>query len=118
MVFGASEFGARPAPPECGHATPIVGDTAYAGDWHSYRLFLHAEAIRLAPLLAPTGALDVTAPCADLDEAIEDRVAAFGAKQPATIERSADLHALHRAETIDQRSGAFATDRHLSSVGR
>ena len=24
-----------------------------------------------APLLAPTGALDVTAPCADLDEAIE-----------------------------------------------
>ena len=56
----------------CAHAGhPIVGDTAYAGDWHSYRLFLHAEAIKLAPLLAPTGALDVTAPCADLDEAID-----------------------------------------------
>ena len=43
---------------------------------------------------------------------------ALGAKQPATIERSANLYALRRAEAIDQCSGAFAADRHLSSVGR
>ena len=54
----------------------------------------------------------------DLGEAIEDRVVALGAKQPATIERSADLHALHRAEAVDQRSGAFAANGNLSSVRR
>ena len=53
---------------QIGH--PIVGDSAYAGDWESYRLFLHAASIALAPLPPPTGAIDVTVPCADLDEAI------------------------------------------------
>lgn len=26
---------------------PIVGDAAYAEDWHSYRMFLHARALSL-----------------------------------------------------------------------
>ena len=56
----------------CAHiGHPIVGDSAYAGDWHTYRLFLHAASIALAPLPAPTEAIDVVAPCPDFEEAID-----------------------------------------------
>lgn len=59
----------------CAHiGHPIVGDASYGGDWHSYRLFLHAYRLRMAPLPEPTGALDVRAPCAELDDAIADAV--------------------------------------------
>lgn len=53
---------------------PIVGDASYAGDWDSYRLFLHAYRLALAPLPVPGGALDVTAPCAEFEAALEGGV--------------------------------------------
>lgn len=50
---------------------PMVGDANYGGDWHSYRLFLHAHRIVLEPLPAPTARIDVTADCRDFDDALE-----------------------------------------------
>lgn len=49
---------------------PMVGDSAYASDWDSYRLFLHAHRLALAPLPVEGGALDVRDPCAEFDEAL------------------------------------------------
>jgi 23S rRNA-/tRNA-specific pseudouridylate synthase len=53
---------------------PIVGDSAYAADLDSYRLFLHARRLRLAPLPVEGGALDVTCESADFARAMRDGV--------------------------------------------
>lgn len=49
---------------------PLVGDSAYAGDWDSYRLFLHAFRISLSPLPEPTCAIRAEAPCPEFAAAL------------------------------------------------
>mmetsp|Transcript_1398 Transcript_1398/g.1734 ORF Transcript_1398/g.1734 Transcript_1398/m.1734 type:complete len:102 (-) Transcript_1398:723-1028(-) len=51
---------------------PLVGDCAYADDWHSYRLFLHARRLILDPLPHTHQCVDAVSECLDFDEAIRD----------------------------------------------
>jgi 23S rRNA-/tRNA-specific pseudouridylate synthase len=51
---------------------PIVGDGSYAGDWDSYRMFLHAHRLCLSPLPVEGGKLDVRSDCPEFDDALSD----------------------------------------------